>query len=63
MAWVLLLVLVARAVTLPGASEGLAWFRTPEWGRLLGADIWRAAYAQTFFSLSVGFAIMPAYAS
>lgn len=61
--WALLLVLVARAVTLPGASEGLAWFLTPEWGRLLGAEVWLAAYAQTFFSLSVGFAIMPAYAS
>ena len=61
--WALLLLLVGRAVTLPGAADGLAWFLTPDWGRLLGADIWLAAYGQTFFSLSVGFAIMPAYAS
>ncbi len=61
--WALLLLLLVRAVTLPGASAGIAWFLTPDWSRLLGAEIWLAAYAQTFFSLSVGFAIMPAYAS
>ncbi len=61
--WALLVLLVIRAVTLPGAGDGLEWFLMPEWGRLLDGEIWLAAYAQTFFSLSVGFAIMPAYAS
>ncbi|WP_248488456.1 sodium-dependent transporter [Tsukamurella sp. PLM1] len=60
---VLFLILVVRALFLPGAMEGLNAFFTPDWSRILDGTVWTAAYGQIFFSLSVGFAIMVTYAS
>lgn len=56
-------VLVVRALTLPGATDGLDALFSPDWGALSDSSIWVAAYGQIFFSLSVGFAIMITYAS
>lgn len=56
-------VLVVRAITLPGATDGLDALFTPQWSTLTDSTIWVAAYGQIFFSLSVGFAIMITYAS
>jgi len=61
--WLLLLVFVFRGVTLPGAMDGLAFYLTPDFSKLLQPSVWLAAYTQVFFSLSVGFGIMIAYAS
>ena len=61
--WFLLLVFVVRGVTLPGAVEGLTYYLTPDFQRLLSHEVWLAAYTQVFFSLSVGFGIMIAYSS
>ncbi len=61
--FVLTLVLVARGVTLPGAAEGVKAYLTPDWAKLKDTGVWMAAYGQIFFSLSVGFGIMIAYAS
>jgi len=61
--WVILLVFVVRAVTLPGALDGLKVYLWPQWGSLLQPEVWLAAYTQVFFSLSIGFGIMIAYAS
>ncbi len=57
------LVLVVRAVTLPGASQGLASLFTPDWDAITDPAVWIAAYGQIFFSLSIAFAIMVTYAS
>lgn len=57
------LVIVARAVTLPGAATGLEELFRPDWSRITDGSVWVAAYGQIFFSLSVGFAIMITYAS
>ncbi|GAB4007108.1 hypothetical protein GCM10029992_59880 [Glycomyces albus] len=56
-------VIVVRAVTLEGATEGLNAFFTPEWSRIGEAEIWLGAYAQIFFSLSIGMGTMIAYSS
>ncbi len=61
--WFLLLLFVVRGVTLPGAVEGLKFYLTPDFHRLLSHQIWLEAYTQVFFSLSVGFGIMIAYSS
>lgn len=61
--WILLLVFVVRGVTLQGASEGLAFYLTPEWIKLLDPQVWLAAVSQVFFSLTVGFGVMIAYGS
>ena len=57
------LALVVRALFLPGAVEGLNAFFTPNWSALADPNVWLAAFAQIFYSLSVGFGIMLTYAS
>lgn len=60
---VLFVVMVVRALFLPGAMEGLNAFFTPQWDQLTNPHVWLAAFAQIFYSLSVGFGIMATYAS
>ena len=57
------LILVVRALFLPGASEGLNALFTPDLSALGDPAVWVAAYSQIFFSLSVGFGIMMTYSS
>jgi NSS family neurotransmitter:Na+ symporter len=61
--WLILIIFVIRGVTLPGAMDGLAFYLTPNFSKLLEPKVWIAAYGQVFFSLSIGFGIMIAYAS
>ena len=60
---VLTAVLVAWTISLPGAGEGLSRYLTPDFSKLTEPKVWISAYAQIFFSLSIGFGIMVAYAS
>jgi len=60
---VLTLILVAWAVTLPGAAAGLKAYVEPDFSRLNDPQVWIDAYSQIFFTLSLGFGIMIAYAS
>lgn len=59
----LLGVLLIRAVTLPGAIEGINYFLEPNFSMLANPSVWIDAYSQVFFTLSLGFGIMIAYAS
>jgi len=61
--FVLFIMIVIRAVTLPGASDGLNTLFTPDWDAITDSKVWIAAYGQIFFSLSIAFAIMITYAS
>lgn len=61
--FIMVLLLIGRVVTLPGAMDGLNYMFAPDFSRLLDAKVWSAAYGQIFFTLSVGFAIMLAYSS
>ncbi|MUV39173.1 putative sodium-dependent transporter YhdH [Lentibacillus sp. JNUCC-1] len=60
---VIFLIIVIRAVTLPGAIEGLEAFFKPDFSQIFNSDVWVAAYGQIFFSLSIAFAIMITYSS
>ncbi|WP_042142961.1 sodium-dependent transporter [Paucisalibacillus sp. EB02] len=60
---VIFLIIVIRAITLPGAIDGLEAFFTPDFSKILDPDVWVAAYGQIFFSLSIAFAIMITYSS
>jgi NSS family neurotransmitter:Na+ symporter len=60
---VMVLIIVFRGVTLPGAMEGVKAFITPDFSKILDFDIWVGAYGQIFFTLSLGFGIMIAYSS
>ncbi|UUV17915.1 sodium-dependent transporter [Fusobacteria bacterium ZRK30] len=60
---VALLIIVVRGVTLPGAMAGLDYFFTPDFSKLTDPKVWLAAYGQIFYSLSICFSIIIAYAS
>jgi len=61
--WFLLLILIIRGITLKGAGMGLEYYLRPNFSKLADPKVWLAAYGQIFFSLSLGFGIMIAYAS
>jgi len=61
--YVVMFILLVRGLTLPGASEGLLFFFTPQWSRLLDPAVWYAAVTQSFFSLGVGFGALTTYSS
>lgn len=60
--FILLLVLLVRSVTLPGAAKGLAFFLVPDFSKVT-ASTFRDAIAQAFFSLSIGMGAMLTYGS
>lgn len=55
--------IVIRAMTLPGAGDGLNALFTPNWSALADYRVWIAAYGQIFYSLSIAFGIMLTYSS
>ena len=59
----LLVLLAARAATLPGAAEGLAYYLRPNLSSLLDVSVYNAALGQAFFSLSLGMGCILTYGS
>jgi NSS family neurotransmitter:Na+ symporter len=60
---VMILIIVIRGVTLPGAARGLDTLLSPDFSALFTPGVWIAAYGQVFFSLSLAFTVMITYAS
>ena len=58
----LLIILCVRAVTLPGASEGLKFLLKPDFSKLTGESV-LLAMGQAFFSLSLGMGCLITYGS
>lgn len=50
--YLVLTTLLARALSLGGASDGIAFYLTPQWDRFKDIDIWADATTQIFFALS-----------
>ncbi|MBA7666744.1 hypothetical protein ES703_74825 [subsurface metagenome] len=63
LAWVLLIILVVRGVTLPGIAQGLNFYLAPDLAVLGSVDVWFGAFSQIAFTLSLGMAGMFAYGS
>lgn len=61
--FLLLIVLMARALTLPGAETGLAYYLSPDFSKITDMSIINAALGQAFFSLSLGMGAMITYGS
>ena len=64
----LIFVLVIRAVTLPGALDGIAFYLLPDFGKLAGSpsqfgEAVFAALGQAFFTLSIGIGSMEIFGS
>lgn len=59
----LLLLLAGRALTLPGADAGLAYYLKPDFSRIWDISVVNAALGQAFFSLSLGMGAMITYGS
>lgn len=60
---ILLVIMLIRGLTLDGAMIGIYHYLKPSWNALLSTEIWIAAASQIFFTLSLGFGVMIAYAS
>ena len=60
--FVLIIVIAVRAVTLPGAAEGLKYLFSPDFSKI-DASVCSAALGQAFFSLSLGMGTMLTYGS
>jgi NSS family neurotransmitter:Na+ symporter len=60
---VLVVILAARAVTLPGASEGLAYLFGVDWGRLVNARLWIEALTQNAWDTGAGWGLALCYAA
>jgi len=61
--YVVLIIFLCRGLTLKGSSEGLKYLFTPDLEVLSDPRVWLDAATQIFFSLSVGFGGVIAFAS
>ncbi len=61
--FILVILLVIKAVTLPNAIEGIRFYLTPDISSLVNPRIWLMAIAQALFSLSLGTGILITYGS
>ncbi|XP_035292317.1 sodium- and chloride-dependent GABA transporter ine [Anguilla anguilla] len=59
----ILFALLINNVQLPGAKNGILYFLTPVWGKLLEVQVWVNAAAQIFNSIGVSFGSMISMAS
>ena len=61
--WLFMIVLIIRGVTLDGGMDGVMYLFTPDPSGIAQPDVWKGAFSQMFFSLSLGLGTMTAYAS
>ncbi|MEM1054153.1 MAG: sodium-dependent transporter [Bacteroidota bacterium] len=61
--WLFMIVLIVRGLTLEGGVDGVLYLFTPNLDGIGDVRVWQGAFAQMFFSLSLGLGTMTAYAS
>lgn len=61
--YLVLVILLIRGVTLPGAADGVLFYLKPDFSRLKDPIVWMDAAGQIFYSLSVGFGGLSTYGS
>ncbi len=60
--FIMMLLIMIRSVTLPGAAEGIKYLLVPDFSKINGS-VMLAALGQVFFSLSLGMGIIITYGS
>lgn len=63
MMWLIMIVLIIRGLTLKNGFQGVLLLFTPDFSVMKDINVWKGAFAQMFFTLSLGFGIMTTYAS
>ncbi|MFH2001765.1 MAG: sodium-dependent transporter [Planctomycetota bacterium] len=61
--WLMMIVLIVRGITLENGLQGIFFLFTPDFSIMSDHEVWKGAFSQMFFTLSLGFGIMTAYAS
>lgn len=61
--YLVMFILLIRSSTLEGATNGMMYFLTPRWDKILEAKVWYAAVTQVFYSLAVCFGAIIMYSS
>jgi solute carrier family 6 amino acid transporter-like protein 5/7/9/14 len=56
--YLILLILLIRGVTLPGALDGLKFYIIPKWSKLLELKVWGEAAMQIFYSVGPGWGVL-----
>uniref|UniRef100_A0A1Q3FP21 Transporter n=1 Tax=Culex tarsalis TaxID=7177 RepID=A0A1Q3FP21_CULTA len=61
--YVILVILLGRACSLDGAVDGILYFVSPDWSKLLEPNVWFEAVSQCFFSLTIGLGAVIVFSS
>ncbi len=61
--WLFMIILIIRGLTLDGGFSGMMYLFTPDFNGIMDLEVWKAAFSQIFFTLSLGLGTMTAYAS
>ena len=61
--WIVMILFIIRGMTLEGGIHGAYMLFTPQFDVMASPHVWNGAFSQIFFTLSLGFGIMTAYAS
>eukprot|EP00112_Aurelia_sp_Birch-Aquarium-sp1_P018184 Seg4302.1 transcript_id=Seg4302.1/GoldUCD/mRNA.D3Y31 product="Sodium-dependent dopamine transporter" protein_id=Seg4302.1/GoldUCD/D3Y31 len=61
--YVMLMVFFINGLFLEGSAEGIKYYISPKWEKLLEPGVWIDAASQVFFSITIGFGVMLTFAS